>query len=140
MTDVEQALASGELVAAVTWNSSFLELTNQGLPVAFANPKEGAMTWTCGLALMSFADPKKIDRAYDVLDAYISAEAGKYEIEEWGYGHANARAFDMVSAEDLKSRGLSRNPDDLINSGIFQEPIGNEPELQTMFEEVKAGL
>jgi len=140
MTDVEQSLASGELVAAVTWNASYLNLTKEGLPVAFMKPKEGAMTWTCGLTIMSFADEKKMDRIYDVLNAYISAEAGKYEIENWGYGHANKRAFGMVSADDLKARGLSKNPDDLLKSGIFQQPIGNQPELQAMFEEVKAGM
>ena len=140
MTDVEQALASGELVAAATWNSSALELTNQGLPVRFMVPKEGAMTWTCGLSLMTWADPKKMDRAYAVLDSYISKESGYFEIIEWGYGHANARAFDNVTEEELKARGLSKDPDELINSGIFQAAIGNEPELQTMFEEVKAGF
>ena len=140
MTDVEQALASGELVAAVTWNSSALELTNQGLPVRFMVPKEGAMTWTCGLSLMTDADPKKLDRSYAVIDSYLSKESGYWEIIEWGYGHANARAFDNVTDEQLKARGLTNDPDELINSGIFQEPIGNEPELQTMFEEVKAGF
>ena len=140
MTDVEQALASGELVAAVTWNSSALELSNQGLPVRFMVPKEGAMTWTCGLSLMSWADPAKLDRSYAVLDSYISKESGYWEITEWGYGHANARAFDNVTDEELAARGLSNDPDALINSGIFQAAIGNEPELQAMFEEVKAGF
>ncbi len=140
MTEVEQALASGELVAAVTWNSSALELSNQGLPTRFMVPKEGAMTWTCGLSLMTDADPKKLDRSYAVIDSYLSKEAGYWEITEWGYGHANARAFDNVTEEQLAARGLSNDPDALINSGIFQEPIGNEPELQTMFEEVKAGF
>ena len=140
MTDVEQALASGELVAAATWNSSFLELTNQGLPVRFMVPKEGAMTWTCGLCLMTDADPAKIDRSYDVIDAYLSPETGKYEIENWGYAHANAKAFDLVSDEDLASRGFTRDPEALLASGIFQIPIGNESELETMFEEVKAGF
>ena len=140
MTDVEQALASGELVAAVTWNSSALELTNQGLLVRFMVPKEGAMTWTCGLSLMTDADPKKLDRSYAVIDSYLSKESGYWEIIEWGYGHANARAFDNVTDDELKARGLTNNPDELISSGIFQEPIGNEPELQTMFEEVKAGF
>ncbi len=140
MTDVEQSLASGELVAAVTWNSSALELNNQGIPVRFMVPKEGAMTWTCGLSLMTFADPEKIDRSYKIIDSYLSKEAGYYEITEWGYGHANARAFDNVTEEELKLRGLSKDPDELIASGIFQEPIGNEPELQAMFEEVKAGF
>jgi spermidine/putrescine transport system substrate-binding protein len=140
MTDVEQALASGELVAGVTWNSSFLNLTNEGLPVKFMTPKEGAMTWTCGLCLMEGGDPAKEDLAYDIIDAQISADAGKYEIEEWGYGHSNAKAYDLVDAETLAKRGLTKNPDDLLTSGIFQAPIGNEPVLQTMFEEVKAGV
>ena len=140
MTTVEQALASGELVAAATWNSSALELTNQGLPVRFMVPKEGAMTWTCGFSLMSWADPAKLDRSYAVLDAYISKEAGYFEIIEWGYGHVNARAFDNITAEELEARGLSNDPDALIASGSFQAAIGNEAELQTMFEEVKAGF
>jgi spermidine/putrescine transport system substrate-binding protein len=140
MTDVEQSLASGELIAACTWNSSALELTNQGLPVRFMVPKEGAMTWTCGLSLMSWADPAKLDRSYAVLDSYLSKEAGYFEITEWGYGHANARAFDNVTDEELAARGLSKDPDTLIASGIFQAAIGNEAELQTMFEEVKAGF
>ena len=140
MTEVEQALASGELVAAVTWNASALELSNQGLPVRFMVPKEGAMTWTCGLSLMSWADPAKLDRSYAVLDSYISKESGYWEITNWGYGHANARAFDNVTDEELAARGLSNDPDALINSGIFQGAIGNEPELQAMFEEVKAGF
>ena len=140
MTDVQQALASGELVAAVTWNDSALTLSSDGLPVKFMKPKEGAMTWTCGLCLMTEADPAKIDRAYDVIDAYLSPETGQYEIMEWGYGHANAKAFDLVSAEDLAARGFSKNPSELLASGIFQAPIQNEPVLQAMFEEIKAGL
>ena len=136
--DPAQLRASGELVAAVTWNSAAFDLTKQGLPVRFMVPKEGAMTWTCGLSLMSWADPTKIDRSYAIIDSYLSKEAGYYEITEWGLGHANARAFDNVTDEELTARGLSKNPDELIASGIFQEPIGNEPELQAMFEEVKA--
>ena len=140
MTSVQQALASGELVAAATWNDSALLLRDHGLSVKFMKPKEGAMTGTCGMSLMSGGDPAKLDRSYDVIDAYLSPETGKYEIEEWGFAHANALAFDLVSEEDLAVRGFSRNPDELLASGIFQAPIGNEPVLQAMFEEVKAGF
>lgn len=139
-TDVQQALASGELVAAVAWNDSYSKLVDQGVPVKFMNPKEGAMTWTCGIVLMKDADPKKLDRSYDVIDSLLSPESGAYEIKEFGYGHANQKAFELVGDEILAKRGLTRNPDELINSGIFQRPIQNEPELQAMFEEVKAGL
>ena len=139
-TDVQQALASGELVAASAWNDSFTSLRREGHPVRFMNPKEGAMTWTCGLCLMSHGKPELIDRAYDFIDAMMSPEAGAYEMRELGFGVANQKAFDLLSEEELSERGLTRNPDDLLSSGSFQEPIGNERELQEMFEEVKAGL
>ena len=58
----------------------------------------------------------------------------------WGYAHANIKAFDLVSEEDLASRGFTRDPETLLSSGIFQKPIANEAELETMFEEVKAGF
>lgn len=97
------------------------------------------MTWTCGICLSSSADPAKIDRSYDVINALISPEAGAFEIVDFGYGHANRKSYGLVDEETLAARGLTRDPEDLLNSGIFQEPISNEPALQTMFEEVKTG-
>ena len=97
------------------------------------------MTWTCGISIMTGIDPAKLDRAYDAIDSLLSPEAGAYEIETFGYGHANRKAYALVDEAMLADRGLTRNPEDRLNSGIFQEPIGNEPELQTMFEEIKSG-
>ncbi len=140
MTTVEQALASGELVAATTWNSSITGLTKQGLPVKFMQPKEGPMTWTCGIALHAGVKDEMMDKAYDLIDAFLSPETGEFWIKEYGMGHSNAKAFERVSAEELEIRGLSANPGPYIKAGIFQATIRNEPELQAMFEEVKAGL
>ncbi|MEE9300981.1 MAG: extracellular solute-binding protein [Alphaproteobacteria bacterium] len=141
MTSIQQALASGELVAAVVWNDSYTFLKGEGHPVAFMSPKEGAMTWTCGIGLTPWA--QDLDRSYDFIDAMISPSAGVWEIMDWGLGHANKKAFSMVDATDLKDRGLPTDPaylDDFLASGSFQEAIQNEPELQIMFEEVKAGF
>ena len=139
-TDIENAMAAGELVATSSWNDSYTALKGEGIDVRYMNPKEGAMTWVCGFCLMSAADPAKLEKSYDVIDAFLSPESGVVTIMDEGYGHANQRAFDLVSDEDLAERGLSKNPDELLNSGIFQEPIGNEPVLQALFEEIKAGL
>ena len=139
-TDIEQSLASGELVATSAWNDAYTALKAEGVPVKYMNPKEGAMTWVCGLCIMTDADPAKLDRAYDYIDAYLSPESGVHDIMENGYGHANTKAYAMVSPEDLASRGLSQNPEEVLSAGIFQEPMANEPALQEMFEEVKAGL
>ena len=140
-TSWEQALASGELVAAASWNSTPLNLLQQDIPVAFMNPKEGPMTWTCGLSLMSFADDSKIDRAYDLIDAFLAPGTGEHWVEAFGMGHSNAKTYEAFSANELEMRGLP--PDDIegyIAAGIFQATIRNEPELQAMYEEVKAGF
>lgn len=140
-TTWEQALASGELVAAASWNGTPTRLLGEGHPVAFMNPKEGPMTYVCGITLMSFADPAKLDRSYDLIDAFLAPGTGEWWIGTQGMGHANAKAFEAFSPEELQQRGLP--PDDIegfIASGIFQATIQNEPELQAMFEEVKAGM
>ncbi|MBC6440305.1 MAG: extracellular solute-binding protein [Rhodospirillales bacterium] len=140
-TSWEQALASGELIAAVSWNSTPLNLLEQDIPVAFMKPKEGPMTWTCGISLMSFADPARIDRAYDLIDAFLAPNTGEFWVGSHGMGHANIKTYQSFSAAELEMRGLP--PEDVegyIRSGIFQATIRNEPELQEMYEEVKAGF
>jgi spermidine/putrescine transport system substrate-binding protein len=140
-TSWEQALASGELIAAASWNSTPLNLSKEGIPVAFMNPKEGPMTWTCGITLMNSVPAEKEQRAYDLIDAFLSPDTGEYWIGEYGMGHSNMKSYERFSAEELANRGLP--PDDIegyIAGGIFQATIQNEPELQAMYEEVKAGF
>lgn len=140
-TGWQQALASGELVAADSWNDTILNLSKEGVPATFMQPKEGAMTWTCGLVMMSWVTPEKEERAYDLLNAYLSKETGHYWVAEVGMGHSNLGVFAEFSAEELTQRGLT-TPDKIdayIAGGIFQATIRNEPVLQAMYEEVKAG-
>jgi len=139
-SEMEQAVAAGEVVAATAWNDGYTKLKGEGIDVKYMKPKEGAMTWVCGFCLMKDHDPAKLGKIYDYLDAYMSVESGVYEIVEYGYGHGNAKAFEAVSPGKLKELGFSTNAEEMLASGIFQEPIANEPALQTMFEEVKAGL
>ena len=140
-TEVEQALASGELIAGVTWNDSYATMKGEGHNVKYMSPKEGAMTWVCGFCIMKDHDPDKIEKIYDYLDAYMSVEAGVFDITEYGYGHGNAKAFEQVDPETLADLGfVSSNPDDMLSSGIFQVAMANEADLQEMFDEVKAGL
>ena len=106
VTSWEQALASGELVAAASWNSTPFNLAQQDIPVTFMNPVEGPMTWTCGMTLMSFADPAKIDRAYDLIDAFLSPSAGEFWVGSYATGHSNAKTYEAFSEEELIERGL----------------------------------
>jgi spermidine/putrescine transport system substrate-binding protein len=139
-TSLEQALASGELVAAMTWDASAVVLKGQGVPVAFANPKEGALTWDCGVVMHK--DAPHPDKAYDVIDSMLSIEAGKWLIGDQGYGHSNAKSFDQFSKDELTALGLSRNPADILSAGKFQIPPTQEFDdaMNKEFEKIKAGF
>ncbi len=137
-TSMEQGLASGELVAATTWNESVVRLKSEGLPVAFMNPKEGAMTWVCGLSIAT--DSPYPDKAHALINAFLDPRSRAYEMEVFGYGAATQSAFELVSEDVLAALGLSKNPQEILAAGIYQQPIQGESDLQTLFEEVKAGL
>ena len=140
VTSLEQALASGELVAAMTWNASAVTLKAEGVLVAFAKPKEGALTWVCGL--MMHKDAPHPDEAHDLIDSLISVERGKIMIEEEGYGHSNQKAIESVSDEKLAELGLSRNPEDVLGAGKFMIPQTQDFETASNkeYEEIKAGF
>jgi len=140
MTTLEQALASGELVAAMTWNSSPVELKKQGVEVTYANPKEGPLTWVCGA--MIHKDAPNVERAHDIVDSLLSTDAGKFLINDYGYGHSNVKSFAEVPEERLAELGLSTNPEDLLSAGKFQVPQPEEftARMNETFEEIKAGF
>lgn len=137
MTSVEQSLASGELVAAMTWNASAVALKAQGVPVEFMNPKEGMLTWTCGFVMLK--DAKNPDLVYDFINSRLDPEAGKYLIEAYGYGASTSTAFAEVGKEKLDELKLPADPEEMLKTTVFTGPMKQNDELAKMFERVKAG-
>ena len=139
-TTLEQALSSGEMAAAMTWNSSAVLLQSEGVPVKFAKPKEGALTWVCGV--MIHKDAPNLDRAYDVIDSLLSVESGKFMINDYGYGHSNIKSFDAFDEATLQGLGLSKNPFEILEAGHFQQPQTQdwETRMNETFEQIKAGF
>lgn len=139
-TSVEQALAAGELVAAYAWNSAIVELKKQGVNVVYMNPKEGIWTWVCGLVLL-VDGPGDLNKAYEFIDAWISPASGKNLIEMYGYGHSNAKSFELVDAAVLDDLGIT-DPDTMMANSRFFGEI--KPEVRekyiALFDEIKAGF
>ena len=139
VSEIDQALASGELVAAYGWNDSYVRLRDQGIDIELGVPKEGIFTWCCGLTI--HPETKNLDASYDLINAMTSPEAGAYEIESWGFGHANKKAFDLVPDDVLVALGLS-TPEALLNNGIYFAAMqaNVEESYIRLFDEVKAGF
>ena len=140
MASLQQALASGEIWAAMTWDEAAVSLKWEGHPVEFAKPKEGAMTWNCGVVLM--ANAPNLDGAYDIINAMLAPETGQYLITQWGYGHSNMKAYDLVTDDELFYVGLSRDVKGALEEGVFVtnvDPLVSE-RANREFEEIKAGF
>jgi spermidine/putrescine transport system substrate-binding protein len=137
-TEINQALASGEILAAYAWNDTIKNLSGQGIAIKYADAKEGIFTWLCGLTLLSTgkADPAA---AYDFLDAWLSPETGKNLIEMDGYGHSNMKAFEIADPKQIAALGIT-DPIKHLESGIFLEAVESKRSAKyiKMWEEVKA--
>lgn len=87
-----------------------------------------SLRWTrsfcvCGLVLIN--DAPHPEKAYDLIDAMLAPEAGVFLISDYGYGHVNAKSFDLVSDERLVELDIPTNPLDLLNSGVFFKLLSN---------------
>lgn len=137
MTSVEQSLASGELVAAMTWNASATALKRQGVAVEFMKPKEGMLTWACGFVMLKNAEDP--DLVYDFINSRLDPASGKYLIEAYGYGSASKAAFDEVDPKMLEELSLPADPQVVLEETVFTGPMKQNDDLAKMFEKVKAG-
>jgi len=137
-TTLQQALASGEVVAAVGWNSSYTALRRQGVPVKYMSPKEGIITWICGAVLMK--DSAHVDEAYDFIDALIDPRTGAFMIQEFGFGHSNAKAYDMVGDEVLAEVGIPKDPEPMLAAALLSVDMKNKEAIERMLEKVRAGF
>jgi spermidine/putrescine transport system substrate-binding protein len=138
-TQLTQAMATGEVAIAFAWPSVYKELKAQGIPVKYMRPKEGVMGWAQGMLLMADRDGDT-GKAYDFMDAWISAETGRWLIENYGYGHANLNSVDGVDPELLADL-LLEDPLATLASSFFIRDMPSDVQTAyvAMVERIKAG-
>ena len=138
-TAVDQGLASGELVASYAWPYSVAALKAQGVNVEYMIPKEGLLTWSCGLMVLK-DHPGPEQAVVDLIDAMLSPETGDWAIEVLGVGHSNRKAFERADPSVLASVGMA-DPQLLFDKGVLFRPIEDalRAKYDQMLLEVKAG-
>lgn len=119
-TEIQQSLASGEIVAAYAWNDTAVNLAKQGIPVAYAKPKEAYFTWYCGITLLNVGKGD-VGAAHDFVDAWLSPETGKALIEGSGYGHSNAKSFEVADKAAVAAMGIT-DPVEHMKAGVLFPP------------------
>jgi spermidine/putrescine transport system substrate-binding protein len=137
-TSLAQGLASGELVAAMSWRVIYATLKAQGKPVAYMNPPGGMFTYVCGLAIHK--DAKNYDKAVALVDSSLSDEAAHYTIDHIGDGPANVQALEKEPDAEFERLGIPRDVDNFLKNGIFQQRLKNKDQIVNAWTEIRAGL
>ncbi len=137
-TTVQQSLLSGEVVAAHTWNDTFVVLKAEGAPVRLMTPKEGVMAFVGVLSIVKGS--KYVELAHELIDAYIDAQSRVNVMKIFGYGSTAKSGFDAIDDESLANLGYPRDPSALLQSVVMQSHMENQDEIQKMFEAIKQGI
>ncbi len=81
------------------------------------------------------------DEKYDYLNATLEPIAGKFMIEEFGFGSANKLAFNIADKQLMEEFGYT-DPQSLIKGSVLFDTF--DPSVRekasNMFEELKAGF
>lgn len=121
---------SGEVVLADGGRGTTAAMADDGLPVEWVAPEEGALSWVCGLALTSKV--ANTDAAYKLINYYASAEAQAIS-GEMGFVAMNPDALSMVDAE-FKDAADPRN----LENAIPQTEPENADVYERAWQEVLA--
>jgi len=137
-TALAQGLASGELVAAMSWRTTYATLHKEGKKVAYMNPPGGMFTYVCGLVMHK--NPSNEAKALALIDSSISDEAAAYTIEHIGDEPSNEAALKKVPDPVFANLGLTRDVDTFLKSGIFQKRLKNKDQIVNAWTEIRSGL
>lgn len=121
---------SGEVVLADGGRGTTQAMVDDGLPVEWVAPKEGALSWVCGLAITSKA--QNIDAAYKLINYYASAEAQAIS-GDMGFVAMNPDALPMVS-KDYRESADPRN----LETAIATTEPPNAEAYERAWQEVLA--
>ena len=87
---------SGEMVIADGGRGTTETMIEDGVPAEWIAPKEGVLSWVCGLGIT--ADAENLDAAYKLINHYASPEAQAL-IGEDGFVVTNPKALPLIAPE-----------------------------------------
>ena len=139
-TDLSQAIAGGEVDLAWAWNETATTLAADGVPVAMKKDTvEGISTWVCGYVRLKGGAGSE-EQQYGFLNAISDPAISAYMVENWGYGHSNAKGMAAVDSKILADKGFA-DIDQFTANTLFQSPMPTELRQRMIaeFEKIKSG-
>ena len=136
--ELNQLMATGEVLVSWSWNETPVTLSSEGLPIAFQREaEEGSSLWFCGYVNLKDG-PGSEEKTNDFMEAFLQPEVARYMVTEWGYGHGNEAAMDEIEQATLDEVGLGP-----VDAPILRQlPMDNalREKMIEEFELIKAGF
>jgi spermidine/putrescine-binding protein len=130
-------MANGDVWVAYAWQGAYATLLGQGVPVAYANPKEGRNSWV-GLYCIRKGTPNK-DLALKFIDEKLGEATGNNLVNEFYYGSVNQDVMNGITDETLKKAFSIEDPSILQKTNFTPNVTQDQLDAWTsMWDEVKA--
>jgi spermidine/putrescine transport system substrate-binding protein len=136
-TDLIPLVQSDEVWAAYAWQGAYATLLGEGVPVAYANPKEGRNSWV-GVYGIRKGTPN-LDLAHRFLDEKLSDATSTNLPNLYYYGAANSDVMAAITDETLKAAFGIDDPSILETTNFTPNLTAEQRDAWTlMWADVKA--
>jgi spermidine/putrescine transport system substrate-binding protein len=133
--EVQELFKSGDAWISFGWTADANVLSEEeGIPVEYISPKEGAFSWVCGYSILKGTDMP--NAAHALINHYLDPELQYFEATDFEYFVANSKVLDMLEEEEKALVGLDK-PEQLQEAHVEIIPDNYDKWLQ-VWEEVQA--
>ena len=98
--ELVQGMSSGDVWLAYAWQGAYATLLSQGVPVAYATPKEGRNSWVGVYGIRK--GTKNYDLALKFLDQKLGVATGNNVVNLFYYGSSNQDVMKGITDATLK--------------------------------------
>ncbi|HSR33676.1 MAG TPA: extracellular solute-binding protein [Anaerolineae bacterium] len=135
--ELTQAMSSGDVWVAYAWQGAYATLLAEGVPVAYADPKEGRNSWVGVYGIRK--GTANYDLALKFLDAKLGEATGNNVVNLFYYGHVNQDVMQGITDETLKTAFSIDDPAILQKTNFTPNLTAEQRDAwNAMWAEVKA--
>ena len=134
-SEIRELFKSGDVWISFGWTADANILSDEeGIPVEYVSPDEGALSWVCGYSILKGTDMP--NAAHALLNNYLDPELQYIEATDFEYFVSNQKTLDLLTEEEIAAVGLD-NPEEVQNAHAEVTPLNYDEWLQA-WEEVLA--
>jgi spermidine/putrescine transport system substrate-binding protein len=135
--DLVQAMTNGDIWLSYAWNAAYYTLLEEGVPVAFATPKEGRASYVGAYAITTESDNPGAAMAF--LDLKNGEQSATNLLTMYAYGSVIPQYFASVTDPNL-IEALSLDDPTILERTQYAKPFTFETfeKFASLWDEVKA--